>query len=49
MHYKDGRVFEGEWKAGKRLGEGVLTLPSGDKFMGKFIDGFLNGYSECYL
>lgn len=49
MHYKDGKVYEGEWEEGKRNGKGVLTLQTGDKFMGRFKDGYLDGYSECYL
>ena len=49
MTYHDKKVYIGEWRNNKRNGDGVLTLKTGDKFMGAFIDGFLNGYGECYL
>ena len=42
--YEDvGWVYEGEWKADKREGKGVLTLKSGRKFDGDWGNDRLNG------
>jgi len=49
MHYSDGKMYEGDWKENQRNGEGVLTLATGDRFLGTFKNDFLEGYGECYL
>ena len=49
FNYADGRLYDGNWKDGKRHGDGILTLPSGDKFYGKFENNYINGPGECHL
>jgi hypothetical protein len=39
----EGNIYEGEWKDGKRNGQGTLTYSDGRKFIGEFKDGLLNG------
>ena len=36
MEYPSGLKFEGKFKEGKRMDEGVKILPSGDKLEGTF-------------
>jgi len=35
----------GEWKDGKRDGQGILTTPDGDKLIGEFRDGKFMGHN----
>mmetsp|Transcript_12940 Transcript_12940/g.13052 ORF Transcript_12940/g.13052 Transcript_12940/m.13052 type:complete len:93 (-) Transcript_12940:240-518(-) len=35
-HYKDGSVYIGEWRDGKRDGRGKLVLSNGDTHDGEF-------------
>ena len=42
MTYPDGRVFEGEYKDGKRNGHGKMTYPDGRVFEGEYKDGNAN-------
>jgi hypothetical protein len=37
--YSNGRVYEGEWFNGKYEGSGILSDPSGEKFIGLFRGG----------
>ena len=37
--YTDGRKYVGEFKDGKRHGQGTFTLADGSKEVGKFKDG----------
>ena len=44
MWYKDGRVYEGEFKNGCKNGQGVVTAKNGKKFDGVFLqDKFIHG------
>lgn len=42
-------MYKGYWKDGKRCGRGELVLPSGDRYVGDFVDNYLNGQSECHF
>jgi hypothetical protein len=37
--YPTGKIYEGEWYDGKYQGSGIITEPSGEKFMGLFRNG----------
>ena len=39
----DGAKYVGEWKNGKRNGQGTFTFPDGEKYVGEFKDGKRNG------
>ena len=41
--YKDGSVFSGEWRDGRRCGHGVFRWPSGDVYDGQWRDHRRNG------
>jgi len=50
FNYQSGRVYKGNWRDGKRTGRGELILPSGDRFIGDFVDNYITGLnSECYF
>lgn len=50
FNYQSGRVYKGNWRDGKRTGRGELILPSGDRFIGDFVDNYITGpNSECYF
>ena len=34
--YADGRIYEGEFKDGLHHGNGTLTFPHGERFVGEF-------------
>jgi len=36
-------MYVGEFKDGKRNGQGTLTKPNGDMYVGEFRDGNING------
>ena len=35
--------MKGEWKSGKKHGQGTYTWTDGDKYTGEFMDGIING------
>lgn len=35
----DGRKYTGEWKNGKRNGQGITIFPNGEKYVGEYKDG----------
>ncbi len=39
MTSTDGDKYVGEWKDGKRHGEGTYTWSDGDKYVGEYKDG----------
>jgi hypothetical protein len=39
----EGDKYLGEWKDGKRHGQGTYTYASGDKYAGEFKDGMMHG------
>ena len=39
LTYKNGDVYEGEWKDGERHGQGKLTYKNGVVYKGAFVDG----------
>ena len=39
----DGGKYIGEWKDGKRNGQGTFTYPDGNKYVGEFKDDKKNG------
>ena len=43
MIWKNGDVYEGDWKNGKRTGKGKLTWKNGDKYEGYFKNDELDG------
>ena len=44
MKYKDGSVYKGQWKKGKKHGNGTFQLEGGGIYDGDFIDGVACGY-----
>jgi hypothetical protein len=42
-NYADGSKYIGEWKDGKKNGQGTLTITGGDKYVGEFKDDKLHG------
>ena len=50
MHtWPDGSRYEGEWKDGKRSGQGVRTWPSGQRYEGEWRDGKRSGRGVQWL
>lgn len=43
MAYKDGSFYEGQWKQGKREGNGTLYYTNGDVFQGVWKDDLKHG------
>jgi hypothetical protein len=41
--YPSGQTYVGEWKDGKRNGQGTLTFPDGGKYVGEWKDNKRNG------
>ena len=41
--FPDGRKFAGEWKDGKRHGQGTTVTADGSKYVGEWKDGQTNG------
>ena len=37
--FPDGTRYEGEYRNGKRHGQGILTMPDGTRYEGAFRDG----------
>ncbi|UNC93768.1 hypothetical protein [Candidatus Contubernalis alkaliaceticus] len=37
-----GALYQGEWKNGKKHGKGIITWPSGGKYMGNFEEDLRN-------
>lgn len=52
MTYKNGNTYEGDYKNGKKSGQGILRFNSGDYkgdyYTGNFENGQYNGYGEYY-
>jgi len=47
--WENGTKYMGEWKDGKRHGQGTMTYHDGSKFVGKWKDGRKNGQgTETY-
>jgi len=42
-HWENGTKYMGEWKDGKKHGQGTETYPDGRKYEGEFKDGKQNG------
>ena len=38
MIWPDGNNYEGDWKDGKRNGQGMMTEPNGNKYLGEWKD-----------
>merc|ERR1719506_2170001 len=43
MRFADGRVYDGEWKAGKQEGRGVYRYPDGELYDGEWKAGEREG------
>ncbi len=43
LHILMARNTKGKWKDGKKHGQGTLTYPDGEKYVGEFQDGKFNG------
>lgn len=44
MHYTNGDVYEGDWKSGKRHGNGRLVDPEGSVYTGQWSNDIQTGY-----
>jgi hypothetical protein len=42
--YNSGMQYEGEWKDGKKDGEGILTYPDGTKYVGEWKNDRMHGH-----
>ena len=42
-NYKDGQIYNGKWKKGKREGTGKLTWTNGDIYIGQWKNDKSNG------
>ncbi len=49
MEHDDGGKYEGEFKDGKKHGQGALTFPDGRRFEGEFKDGKKHGQGALTL
>ena len=47
--WSNGDKYIGEWKDGKRHGQGTYTLAKGDKYIGEYKDGKLHGQGTFAL
>lgn len=47
--YKDGQVYKGKWKKGKREGAGKLTWTNGDIYIGQWKKDKPNGKGKFYF
>ena len=46
MTYKNGDVYEGEWKNGKKHGYGIITYSNGTEYEGEWKNGKMNGQGK---
>ena len=46
--WKDGRVYEGEYKDDELSGQGTFTYADGSKVMGEWRNNEVNGYAVRY-
>lgn len=44
--WPDGRWYQGSWNAGKPNGQGELQLPSGEHYVGEFLQGNRHGFGH---
>ena len=47
--YKDGQIYKGKWKKGKREGTGKLTWTNGDIYIGQWRKEKPNGKGKFYF
>jgi len=48
--YRDGKIYDGEWKDGKMHGRGKEFYPDSTlEFEGEYKDGYRDGYGNAYL
>ena len=47
--YKDGQIYNGKWKKGKREGTGKLTWTNGDIYIGQWKKDKPNGKGKFYF
>jgi hypothetical protein len=45
--YANGDVYDGEWRGGRRHGNGMYTYRSGNVYFGAWEDDHRNGYGVC--
>lgn len=43
LYYPDGKKFEGQWKDGKKHGQGTYSWPNGSKYYVNYIEGKMQG------
>lgn len=43
MKYSNGKIYEGEYKEGKKHGKGKMKYPNGDVYDGNYINGVKSG------
>lgn len=48
MKYNDGSTYDGEWKDGKRNGQGVMKYPSGQQYDGEWKNGKKHGRGAVF-
>ena len=41
--YANGDTYAGEWKDGKKHGQGIYTWADGERYEGEFVDGIYHG------
>ena len=46
IRYKDGTIYEGFFRGGKKNGKGKLTFPNGDIYNGNWVNGERHGHGE---
>jgi len=44
MDYANGDKYDGNWKDGKKSGQGVMNFVNGDKYDGQWKDDKMNGH-----
>lgn len=44
VKYKDGTIYEGTFRGGKKNGMGKLTFPNGDTYTGQWLEGERHGH-----